>query len=111
MSKPETAQSGATYTDNIRAIALEIAETLIRKDAEYGGSWLKRGGVGAYMMKVRKSDRLETQVVRSGYDIFAAIERSQADGSTEDLLDTLKDDAGYAILILAEALVRSRKSK
>jgi hypothetical protein len=98
------------YVDHIRAVALEIAELLIKKDLEYGGSWLARGGVGAYMMKVRKSDRLEVQVKRSGYDIFAAIERSQTDGSTENLLDTLKDDVGYAILILAEALVRSRRN-
>lgn len=91
-----------TYTDHIQAIALEIAETLLKKDKEYGGSWQKRGGIGAYMMKVRKSDRLEEQVKKTGYDIFAAIDRK----TSEDLLDTLADDAGYAILILSEARAR-----
>ena len=94
----------ARYQDHIKAIALEIAETLIKKDAEYGGSWLKRGGVGAYMMKVRKSDRLETQVASRSYDIFQAMKETGS--SSENLRDTLLDDAGYAILILAEARAR-----
>jgi hypothetical protein len=92
------------YTDFIRIITKEIADLLIKKDAEYGGSWLKRGGVGAYMMKVRKSDRLEQQVQAHGYDIFLALRNSQ--GKSENLADTLLDDAGYAILILAEARAR-----
>lgn len=95
-----------SYTDFIREIALDIAETLIKKDEEYGGSWLKRGGVGAYMMKVRKSDRLEEQVKRKGYDIFAALNSSSG---SESLKDTLLDDAGYAILILAEQRAREFK--
>lgn len=93
-----------TYIDLVKEIALEIAETLVKKDAEYGGSWLRRGGVGAYMMKVRKSDRLEEQARRRGYDVFAAMRDTEASG--EKLSDTLLDDAGYAILILAEARAR-----
>lgn len=93
-----------TYTDYIQTTANLIATTLLKKDAEYGGSWLKRGGIGAYMMKVRKSDRLEEQVKKKGYDVFAAIQASKH--TSESLEDTLLDDAGYAILILAEARAR-----
>ena len=107
MAKDDVLPTG--YAAFIRAVALDIAETLIKKDAEYGGSWLKRGGVGAYMMKVRKSDRLETQVTKHGYDVFAALKDSE--GKTESLVDTLLDDAGYAILILAEARARGKKDE
>lgn len=93
-----------TYYAHIERVSKMIAETLLRKDKEYGGSWLKRGGVGAYMMKVRKSDRLEEQTKARGYDIFIAI--GQTKTSSEKLADTLLDDAGYAILILAEAIAR-----
>lgn len=103
-SKTKLKRASGNYTDHIRNIANEIAETLIRKDAEYGGSWLKRGGVGAYMMKVRKSDRLEEQVKRRGYDVFKAMQDTAP--TSESIAETLLDDAGYAILILAEARAR-----
>lgn len=79
---------------------LEIANTdlkiLIAKNAEYGESWKKRGGIGAFMMLARKWDRLETQCERHGYDIFKACE----DRSTvEDLLDTIGDLRRYLLLV------------
>jgi len=51
-----------SYIDRINEIASKDCDTLRRKDKEYGGSWLKRGGVGAFMMAARKWDRLEEHV-------------------------------------------------
>lgn len=94
-----------TYVDLLIPISQEIVATVKKKDKEYGASWKRRGGVGAYMMLVRKSDRLEEQVKNEyKYDIFAAIEDSQ--DQRETLEDTLTDQIAYGLLILAEIRVR-----
>jgi hypothetical protein len=90
------------YTKHIPAIASADAARVLKKDEEYGASWLKRGGVGAYFVMARKIDRLETQAARHGYDIFSAL----ADLATgESLVDTIRDLRGYLLLIEAEAMV------
>lgn len=93
------------YRDHLKALAEDLVRELIRKDEEYGSSWLKRGGQGAFMMLARKMDRLDVQVSASGYDVFAAIDESVE--TSEDLRDTLRDLAGYAFLILSEHIDRS----
>lgn len=114
-------------------IALGDVAQLERKDREYGGSWKKRGGVGVFMMLVRKSDRLENMVdelksyvvardpqpgdvsplpaqtgyVAGPYDLFShAIGAELEGGKGEKLLDTLGDLRRYALL--AEAEIRRR---
>lgn len=93
-------------------LVLEIADNDVRvlkeKDAEYGGSWLKRGGVGAYMMACRKFDRLEEQVKKRGWDVFAAAE---ADDRAEGILDDIGDLRRYLLLIEAEIKARKRSAK
>lgn len=96
------------YPDHLKQIAADIADLLLKKDAEYGGSWQRRGGVGAYMMLVRKSDRMEQQVLKYGYDIFKACQSADLT-TTENLVDTLKDQVGYGLLILAELKSRGVK--
>jgi len=88
-----------SYLDRVGAIAAADAARLQQKDVEYGGSWLKRGGVGAYFVMVRKIDRLETQAAKFGFDVFRAL----ADTSSgESLVDTIRDLRGYLLLIEAE---------
>lgn len=77
-------------------VAVEMVDKLVDKERHYAGSWAKRGGVGAYMMTARKSDRIEEIVKRYGYDVFAALEENDS-----DILDDLQDLASYLLLILA----------
>lgn len=92
------------YIDHVKKLANDIADAVIRKDAEYGGSWLKRGGVGAYFVMIRKFDRLETQCRKFKFDILEAIQ-DQEPG--EPLVDTIDDAIGYLLLIRSEAIERS----
>ncbi len=91
--------SDIDYRKFIPIIAAEDTERVLKKDEEYGASWKKRGGVGAYMVMIRKVDRLEEQCKKHGYDIFKAIQ----DRSTgEGLLDTIRDLRSYLDLIEAD---------
>lgn len=91
------------YMDRLQEIADEDIRVLKVKDAEYGGSWKKRGGVGAYMMFARKTDRLEVAVKRHNYDVFVA---ATADTREEGILDDIRDARRYLALIEAEILER-----
>lgn len=73
-------------------------EFIIVRDQEYGASWLKRGGVGAMMMLLRKSDRLEEGVKQEPfkYDIFAFLE------AHPDRVDDIDDLRRYLALVRAE---------
>ena len=97
-----------TYIDYIQEIANEDCEILRKKDIEYGGSWLKRGGCGATMMALRKVDRFEIQAQRFNWDVFAA---SAADNREEGILDDLADLTRYLLLIRSEILVRRLNAK
>ena len=88
-----------TYIDFIDDIVSDDTSEIRRKDLEYGGSWLKRGGIGAYMMACRKFDRLEAQLSKTGYDIFAAAEN---DKRQEGIIDDVRDLRRYLLLIEAE---------
>lgn len=63
------------HLDYIRAVAEEDLRYVDEKDRSYGGSWKRRGGVGAFMMLARKWDRLEVFLSGVKYDIFEAIEQ------------------------------------
>jgi hypothetical protein len=99
-----------SYIDRLEEIATKDCDVLRRKDKEYGGSWLKRGGIGAFMMLARKWDRLEQSVQATGpvpkYDI---IEMALADEREEGLLDDIGDLRRY--LLLVEAEIRERMDK
>ena len=84
-------------------ISAEDWTSLDKAEQDYGDSWRKRGGVGAYMMLARKWDRIENQVVEKGWDIFKSIEQ---DIRPEGILDDIKDLRRY--LLLVEAHMRTR---
>jgi len=84
-------------------ISAEDWTSLDKAEQDYGDSWRKRGGVGAFMMLARKWDRIENQVVEKGWDIFKSIEQ---DIRPEGVLDDIKDLRRY--LLLVEAHMRTK---
>ena len=84
----------------ISSIAREDVKVLRKKGQSYGGSWKKRGGVGAFMMLARKWDRIELACEESGYDIFDVI-KGQAD-APDSILDDIRDLRAYLLLVEAE---------
>ncbi len=84
-------------------ISAEDWTSLDKAEQDYGDSWRKRGGVGAFMMLARKWDRIENQVVEKGWDIFKSIEQ---DIRPEGILDDIKDLRRY--LLLVEAHMRTK---
>lgn len=103
-----------SYIDHIEGIAANDAKVLRAKDREYGGSWLKRGGIGAFMMLARKWDRLEQAVTtmhkpgeqHRTADQYDIIGHAYEDKREEGLLDDIGDLRRY--LLLVEAEVRER---
>lgn len=84
------------YRDHVQAIAKRDAEIILRKDCEYDGSWMKRGGRGAWFTFVRKWDRLEAQVIRADEDIFKAMLDDQRE---EGIIDDVGDARRYLNLL------------
>ena len=113
-----------SHMDYLEEIARVDVTRLRKKEKLYGGSWKKRGGVGAFMMLARKWDRIENQAKHAlhdadvrppnpeyrdidAYDIFGHIE---AQGDRNDgLLEDVRDLRCY--LLLVEAEMRARKEK
>jgi hypothetical protein len=79
---------------------------LKHKEATYGGSWKKRGGVGAFMMMARKWDRLENIVAHlHHYDVFDAI-LTHPHGNDGTVLAEVRDLRRYLLLVEAEMVAR-----
>lgn len=104
-------------TDNMDLlgdIAEADVEELIKKDADYGSSWKKRGGIGAYMMLARKWDRIENLVESFNWDIFAACTQVEPlvpgkyikTGLQEGVLDDIRDLRRYLLLVESEVIAR-----
>ena len=78
------------------------------KDKQYGGSWQKRGGTGAFMMLARKWDRLEEYVENNcNYDVFKAIE---TDPRKEGVLSDIGDLRRYLILVEAYIIAKNHET-
>ena len=89
-----------TDWDKIRALCQNDVATLITKDHDYGSSWRKRGGVGAFMMLARKWDRIETQCQKCGWDIFtAAATPDNAQTDLASIMDDISDLRCYLLLV------------
>lgn len=85
---------------HIRELANTDVTTLRKKNEDYGASWRKRGGQGAFMMLARKWDRIETQCQQAGYDVFGVIQKELDAGITKDgLLDDIRDLRAYLLLV------------
>jgi hypothetical protein len=89
--------------DFIPEICAEDSRSLAIKDREYGSSWKKRGGVGAFMMLARKWDRIENAVQHGNWDIFGIME---ADNREEGILDDIRDLRRYLLLVESEIALR-----
>lgn len=84
---------------SLMRIAQKDIQTILQKNREYGSSWKKRGGVGAFMMLARKWDRLEPQVEKHNYDI---IEAMNTDTREEGVIDDIRDLRAYLFLVQTE---------
>jgi hypothetical protein len=91
------------------SIALADILALNAAEANYGDSWKKRGGIGAFMMLARKWDRIENQVSPRRrnknyptYDIFQALTTDDRD---EGILDDVRDLRRYLLLVESEVYV------
>jgi hypothetical protein len=91
-------------------VASQDVEGLLEAERNYGESWCKRGGVGAFMNCTRKWDRLEQMLKAGGdfdkYDIFTAIEVEVKAGGEkgEAILDAVRDLRRYLLLVEAKML-------
>lgn len=95
------------HMDYLRDVTEKDVYELQEKEKSYGGSWKKRGGVGAFMMLARKWDRIEIQVQHHNYNIFKAIEEDPRTGTEyENVLDDIRDLRRYLILIEAELVAQ-----
>src|SRR5687768_14281809 len=94
-------------TDNLKhlefidEISFQDTTAVKRAEQQYGASWKKRGGVGAYYVAIRKVDRLEESAKHHGYDVFEAIRK---DKRSEGIIDDIRDLRRYLLLWEAEAM-------
>jgi len=72
-------------------------QVLIKKAEDYGDSWKKRGGGGAFMMLARKWDRISQQTQQRS--LLAAMGNDDRD---EGIRDDVRDLRRYLILVLHE---------
>ncbi len=92
--------------NHLEAILASDSAGLHEAQKQYGNSWKKRGGVGAFMMLARKWDRLESRLCEKPlhdtgdrYDIFA---HAMVDCRPEGLIDDIRDLRRYLLLVEAE---------
>lgn len=97
-----------TDFDLMRRMANDLVSLAVVKDLSYGSSWKARGGIGAYMTTVRKSDRLEAQMKKNGYNVFDV---SIAPDDSESIDETIKDAINYYLLILTTRELIRRELK
>ena len=83
----------------LRDLTTKDVTVLEEKGKSYGSSWRKRGGVGAFMMLARKWDRIENQMEAAGYDIFEPVRKEMVAGTTDGLLDDIRDLRRYLLLV------------
>lgn len=110
------------HMTHLREVALEDVEGLEQAERQYGSSWKRRGGVGAFMMLARKWDRLETALTPNKslpnlangatadrpvapWDIFAAIATDQR---AEGIIDDIRDLRRYLLLVESEMRARGQ---
>ncbi len=103
------------HMEFLEAVAGGDVRALRKKEASYGSSWKRRGGVGAFMMMARKWDRLEVMLAKSNaimgkYDIFEHIETAPH-GEDGTVLAEVRDLRRYLMLIEAEMMARGAVAK
>jgi hypothetical protein len=83
----------------IETILQEDIEGLKEANKQYGGSWIKRGGVGAFMMLARKWDRIEEKMNSSKSN--SVIDIIEQDTRAEGIIDDIRDLRRYLMLVEA----------
>jgi hypothetical protein len=76
-------------------------DQILAKDAEYGASWCKRGGTGAFHALARKGDRLINQL-----DEHSTLSAARVVGLQEAIDDTLGDLRRYLVMVEAWHMAR-----
>jgi hypothetical protein len=91
----------AGQDDPLVVVALRDAAELREKNAAYGESWKRRGGIGAFMMLARKWDRIDNILapLGGGQALDLALQRNPG-----DVLDDIGDLRRYLLLVEDEAL-------
>lgn len=84
------------FKKRLQAILDSTQAQLMHAQGSYGESWIKRGGIGAFMNLARKWDRIQMSCKRAGWDIMKALEM---DRRPEGLIDDLRDLRDYIILV------------
>jgi hypothetical protein len=102
--------------DYLEQVAKADVARLREEEDSYGGSWKRRGGVGAFMMLARKWDRIEHQVdavlvnpaqnLSPSVDRWDIFEHIKADHRPEGLLADIQDLRCYLMLVEAEMICR-----
>lgn len=117
---PRDAGKVNSHIDFLDHVAKADVEGLRKAEKQYGSSWKRRGGVGAFMMLARKWDRLENALRESDnrpgcanafdrpegvapWDIFGAV---RTDTRPEGIIDDIRDLRRYLILVEAEMMAR-----
>lgn len=96
ISRDQMMQALLVDDDAAFTLVEELARIAKQKDSEYGASWCKRGGVGAWFTTVRKFDRIATQLRQLDLNLWNV----ESDvNETESLEETLKDGINYLLLI------------
>lgn len=98
-----------------------IARFVFDKDRQYGSSWRRRGGVGAFFIIARKWDRIEQacasevfgqqdgeEVEKPKWDLF---ERFARDKRQEGIKDDVVDLIGYLLVLLEHMIATGHVTK
>ena len=102
------------FLDHLEPLAARDIATIREKQASYGASWKRNGGIGAFMIFARKWDRIKNRValdieVRGSApgaereDVFQHI---AADARAEPVLDDIRDLRCFLLLLEAEMAAR-----
>ncbi len=81
----------------LNIISRKLVEFVNYKDIQYGSSWRKRGGAGAFFTIIRKFDRFETSCSNENFDVFKCF---ATDNRKESILDDCLDITGYMLLLI-----------
>lgn len=111
-----------THIDYLKDVADQDVMSIREAEKNYGSSWKKRGGVGAFMMLARKWDRLENALKpndKTGYSASAynsrcvpwdILEALNIDDRPEGIIDDIRDLRCYLLLVEAEYMASQQKS-
>lgn len=102
-----------SFSGSLSAVFTADYEALHSARNNYGESWCRRGGVGAFMMLARKWDRLENYLSKpaSGFDKYDILEALQFDDRPEGLIDDVRDLRRYLALVEAKLVELGRCPK